>query len=98
MLPVKVDKEVETLAYVTKEGVFAKVKKNLSERFRLAFTAPSCSGALFDNIGFLGNTEEVQQILKGTYDFPADIDPATKLLLEEVVILYRKLSDEEVET
>ena len=62
VLSVKVDREGETLEYDTEEGAFVEVKKNLSERFRLTFTAPSCSGALFDNIGFLGDTESVQQI------------------------------------
>ena len=82
----------------TKEGVFLKVKKNLSECFRLAFTAPLCSGALFNHIGFLGDTEAVQQILEGTYGFPAGTDPATKLMFDEAVITYSKLSQEEVVT
>ena len=92
------DRGGETQEYDTKEGVFAEVKKNLSERFRLAFTAPSCSGPLFNNIGFLGDTEAVQHILEGTYVFPAETDTATKLLLEEAAISYSKLSNEEVET
>ena len=84
--------EESTKEFTTKEGVFLQVKKHLSERFRLAFTAPSCSGALFDGIGFLGETEAVQQILECTYVFPSGTDPATKLLLEEAAFTYSKLS------
>ena len=40
----------------------------------------------------------MQQILEGTYIFLAGTDPATKLLLEEAVITYYKLSQEEVAT
>jgi len=66
--------------------------------FCLAYTAPSCSGQLYNNIGFLGDTEQVQQILEGTYVFPDNTDPATKLLLEEASITYAKMSAEEVST
>ena len=70
VLSVKVDLEdsleESTQEFTTKDRVFLQVKKNLSERFRLAFTDPSCSGALFDAIGFLGDTDAVQQVLQGT--------------------------------
>ena len=70
VLSVKVDLEdslgESTKEFTTEEGVFLQVKKNLSECFRLAFTALSCSGACFDDIGFLGDMEAVQQILEGT--------------------------------
>ena len=79
VLSVKVDLEdsleESTEEFSTKDGVFLQVKENLSERFRLAFTAPSSSGALFDVIGFRGDTEAMQQILEGTYVFLAGTDP-----------------------
>ena len=60
---------VETLdqgyeEFTTEDEVFLHVSKNLSERFHLAFTAPSCSGKLFDDIGFLGDTQSVKEILE----------------------------------
>lgn len=67
----------------TDEDVFLQVSKNLSERFRLAFSAPSYSGNLFDNFGYIGDTEATQKILEGTYAYPEDTDPATRLLCEE---------------
>ena len=41
--------------FKTEEGVFAQVSTNLSQRFRLALTAPCYQGQLFDNIGFVGS-------------------------------------------
>ncbi len=38
----------------------------------------------------------VQQILEGTYKYPPDLDPVTRLLLEEVAITYAELSPTEV--
>ena len=43
--------------FKTKEGVFMACSKQLSERFRLAFTANCHQGQLFDDIVFLGDTE-----------------------------------------
>ncbi len=39
-----------------------------------------------------------QQILKGTYKYPPDLDPATRLLLEEAAITYAEFSPTEVAT
>ena len=96
VLSVKVDTPEDTEEFTTEEGVCQQVSTNLSKRFRLAFSAPSCSGPLFDDIGFLGDTVAVQQILEGSYSFPANTDPATKLLLEEAAFTYAKMSTQEV--
>lgn len=83
----------------TKDGVFATVSENLAERFRLAFSAPACQpGQLFDDIGFLGDTEAASRILENTYEYPPDTDPATKLLLQEAASMYARMTDEEVAT
>ena len=57
-----------------------------------------CSGKIFDDIGFLGDTEDARRILEGTYTYPTDTDPATRLLLEEAAITFAKLSKEQVAT
>lgn len=61
VLSVKADLLTGTKEFTTKEGVFNRVSAALSECFCLAFTAPSCSGLLFDDIGFVGDTAAVQQ-------------------------------------
>ena len=80
--------EGEVEEYETEDAIFSKVSTHLADRFRLAFTAPSDSGQLFDDIGFVGDMEAARAILEGTYEYPSDIDPATKLLLGEAAITY----------
>ena len=96
---VRVKTEGEDELYEKEDGVFGQVSKNLADRFRLSFTAPCCKlGPLFDDIGFLGDTEAAQQILEGTYIFPPGTDPATKLVLEEAAHTYSEMTNEEVST
>ena len=82
--------------YTTEDAIFDQVSTGLDERFRLAMSAPAYSGQLFDDIGFCGDTAAAQAILEGTYVFPPDCDPATRLLLEEAAKTYRQLSNEEI--
>ena len=98
VLSVKVQVGDATEKYDTEDGIFGAVSSHLAERFRLAFSAPCMKGKLFDDIGSIGDTTCAQQILDGTYVFPPDTDPATKFLLEEAGITYRKMSKEEVAT
>ena len=101
-MPVKVDcNDRSTKEFATKSGVYAAVKTNLSDCFCLAFTAPSCLGQLLDVIGFLGDTDYMQQIPEGTYIFPGGTGPRpgnlTIFFLEEAASSYASLSNEEVE-
>ena len=83
--------------YTTESGIFDCVSLHLSDRFPLAFTGPSCSGQLFDDIGYIGDTEALQQILEGTYIFPPGTDPpVTRLLLKEVTITYMSMPKDEI--
>ena len=49
-------------------------------------------------MGFVGDTEAARAILEGTYVYSPDIDPATKLLLEEAAMTYAKMPAEEIAT
>jgi hypothetical protein len=66
------------------------------ECFCKTFTAPYYTGKLFDDVGFIGDTECARQILEDTYLFPKGTDPVTRLLLEETVVTFEKLSGKEV--
>ena len=74
------------------------MSSHLSQQFRLAFSAPCHSGQLFSDIGFLGDTAAAHAILEGRCVFPDDTDPATRLLLEEAVHTYARMSRAEVAT
>ena len=92
----KGEKGKETDEVSSEEGISSHVSTNLSERFRLAFTAKCYSGQLFDDIGFLGDTYNARAILEGTYTFPDDTDPATKLLFKEAAHTYANMPNEEL--
>jgi len=82
--------------YETEADVITHVSINLSDQLCLAFAAPCCNGPLFDDIGFMGDSEAVLQILEGTYNYSSRTDPAIQLLLEEAAITYSKLSADEI--
>jgi hypothetical protein len=67
-------------------------------RFKLARDAPICEGQLFDDIGYLGDTKATRDILLGTYQFPSDMDPHTRLLCEEAHRIFITRSAEEIST
>ena len=82
----------------TEDEIFTHVSKHLSERFCHLFSAPCYSGVLFDDIGFTGDTEAVRSILEGTYVYPPNTDPATRLLLEESAHIYATMPRAELAT
>ena len=61
-------------------------------------TAPCHQGTFFDDIRHLADGPVSQLILDGTYVYPPDIDPATRLLFEEASHTYKALSPTEVAT
>ena len=93
-----VDEEGNTMIKecVTQQAFFEAAEPVLADRFSGAFSLPVYSGRLFDDLGFMGDSECAQQVLEGTYVFPEGIDPATKMLLEECSIMYLSMLREEV--
>ena len=69
-----------------------------SKRFRLAYSAPCYHGQLFDNLGFMGDTECSQQILAGAYDYPPNTDIWTKKILQEAQHTFWRMCDKEIVT
>jgi hypothetical protein len=70
--------------------------RRLTDRFKLARDAPISQGKLFDDIGYLGDTTSTKAILEGTYEFPPEMDPHTRLLLEEAHRAFSLKSTEEI--
>ena len=102
VLTLKVPIVAEEGNTTTKEWVtqtfFGAAGPIIADRFSGAFSLPFYSDRLFDNLGFMGDSECAQQALEGTYIFPEGIAPATKMLLEECSIMYLSMSREEVST
>ena len=53
-----------------------------------------CSGQLFTDIGYIGDTAATKSILEGTYVFPPDTDDPTRFLLLEAANIYKTMSGE----
>ncbi len=78
--------------YKTKEGVFKAVIPILLEWFQLELVAQCHRGTFFKDVGHLVNRPVAQKILDSIYEYPLDLDPATRLLLEEALATFTALS------
>ena len=72
--------------------------RRLTERFTQAHSAPINSGQLLEDVGVLADTPATGQILRGSYKYPADIDPATKSLLQEASKIFHTTAEDGVTT
>jgi hypothetical protein len=84
--------------FKTQDGVFQAVSATLAERFQSALIAPCHCGKFFEDAGHLADGPVAQQILEGTYKYPQDLNPATRLLFEEATATYASLSPTAIAT
>ena len=84
--------------FKTRDDIFFVVSKHLTERFQAALSAQCHRGTFFKDIGHLADGPVAQQILEGTYEYPADMDPATRLLCEEATATYAAMAPAQVAT
>ncbi len=75
-----------------------KTSDQLSKHFCLAYSTLCYCGQLFDDLGFMSNTECLQQILEGTYDYSPDTDIWTKKILQEAQHTFAHMSSKEIAT
>ena len=70
---------------------------HISRRYKMAQGAPLIQDPrLHQDFGYLADTDAADRVLCGTYDYPADMDPYTKLLLQEAHHIFSRMSKEEV--
>jgi hypothetical protein len=93
---VKIRQGDEDLLFNTQAGVEQQGARKLMDRFKLGRTAPISAGQLFDDIGYLGDTTSIQAILEGTYEFPPEMDPHTRLLCEEAHRIFTLKTTDEI--
>ena len=60
--------------FSTQETVEAVAADHLTERMQSAHSVPISAEKLLDDVGFLVNTLAVQEILRGTYVYPENMD------------------------
>jgi len=96
MLQVQAGKNINT--YSMEHKMFEHTSDHLSQCFRLAHSAPSYRGQLFDDLGFTGDIECAQKIFEGTYKYPPDTHEWTKKILQEAHITFTQISGAEIVT
>jgi hypothetical protein len=86
------------VAYKTQEGVFQAVSATLVERFQSPLLVQCHCRTFFKDVGHLADGPAAQQILEGTYVYPPDLNPKTRLLFKEAAHTYTTLSPTEIAT
>jgi hypothetical protein len=73
------------LDFNTKEGVQEAIFEEVHRKqYNLAEDAPICKGAHRGQFGYSATSPTAQSVLDGTYDFPSNIDEATKELFVKI--------------
>jgi hypothetical protein len=81
----------EVKEYVVQEDVEQAIQRKCEIRFSLAHSAPIMKTLLGERLRYLSNESPARLIILGTYDNPSDLDPATKLIMEEIGKLGMKI-------
>jgi hypothetical protein len=81
--------------YEVQEDVKNAIQRKCEIRFSLAHSAPIMTTLLGKQLRYLLDETLARAIITNTYDIPSDMDPATKLILEEIGNLGVKLINEE---
>jgi hypothetical protein len=74
----------EVKEYIMQEEVEQAIQCKCKVRFSLAHSAPVMKTLLGERLRYLSDESLARSIIMGTYDIPSDMDPATKLILEEI--------------
>jgi hypothetical protein len=72
--------------YKTEEGVQEAIFNEVHQkRYDLVDEAPICQGKLRGQFGYISTSPTAKTVLDGTYNFPPNMDAATRELFEEIV-------------
>ncbi len=79
------DSTGSVIDYEMEEGVHEAIFNEVHwKRYNLAEEAPICQGGLRGQFGYTSTSPTAKTVLDGTYNFPPDMDTATKELFEEI--------------
>jgi hypothetical protein len=70
--------------YIVQDNVEQAIQRECKIRFTLAHSALIMMSLLGEQLRYLSDESLARSIIMGTYEFPLDLDPATKLVLEEI--------------
>jgi hypothetical protein len=74
----------EVKEYVIQEDVKQAIQRECEAHFLLAHSAPNMKTLLRERLRYLSDEALARSLILGTYDIPSDMDPAMKLILEEI--------------
>ena len=76
--------EGEVVEFTEQEDIEQAIQYECGERFTLAHSAPIMSILLGHQLRYLSDEKIAREIITGTYKIPEELDPATKMILEEI--------------
>jgi hypothetical protein len=74
----------EVKEYIMQEDIKQVIQQECKVHFSLAHSAPIMKKLLGERLQYLSDKSLARSIILGTYDIPSNLDPATKLILEEI--------------
>ena len=74
----------EAKEYIIQEDVKQAIQRECEARFLLAHSAPITKTLFGERLRYKSDEASARSIILGTYDIPSDMDPAMKLILEEI--------------
>jgi hypothetical protein len=74
----------EVKEYIIQEDIKQAIQQECKVCFSLALRGPIMKAFLRERLRYLSNESLPRSIILGTYDIHSDLDPATKLILEEI--------------
>jgi hypothetical protein len=72
------------ITHTSKQGIEQGCADQTAEKYSQTKDTPPMTEPLLSHLGYLAETPEAQQILDGSYDPPANLDPYAKKFLEEL--------------
>jgi hypothetical protein len=84
--------------YDTKQEVVDHTLDHLSKCSRVVYSVPNYQGQLFDDLGFMGDTECSKQILEGTHEYPPNTNVWTNKILQEAHYPFSRMSGAKIAT
>jgi hypothetical protein len=74
----------EVKDYIVQEDAEQAIQRECEIRFTLAHSAPIMKSLIGDWLRYLSDKSLARSIVMGPYEFPSDLDTATRLVLEEI--------------
>jgi ribonuclease HI len=90
-LEVQVQEHESTTTYTNKTDIEDVIQREIKSRFALGYSAPISRTLLGNDLQYLTNSEVAFSIINGSFQIPEDLDDATKLILQEIGILGRRV-------